>query len=305
MYTLQFEQSQPLLPSLVFRLAVETYIAKVTQAQKNSYLQLTQQPSSAAKPAADMSADELRVAVKRQTLGLRALQQQLAVLEPTPAFSLLTLWRLVRVMLSTAAKGVVTTTSATVSLHRSALFLVCFLVVHLAGNLAVFAGRDVFNSYGHKLRSNPLLTVVEYYLLLASVVHAATAFLATYRKRRSIAKKPLSQGKLLLSSLVVVAFVCTHLLDFRFSDASPDSSSVRDLFGEQLELFRSPFKVVWYLAGVAAVGLHLWFGWSKTVRRMDQVPKEWQPASALSLSLSLWLCGARTTAPSFSLPSSH
>ena len=77
------------------------------------------------------------------------------------------------------------------ALHRSAVFLTTFLVIHLAGNLFVFAGGDWFNWYGHKLRSNPLISFIEYYLLAGGLVHAAAAMQRSYIKRRQIAKKPM------------------------------------------------------------------------------------------------------------------
>ena len=101
-------------------------------------------------------------------------------------------------------------------LHRSALFMVAFLVIHLLGNLTVFFGKDVFNMYGHKLRSNPLVLFIEYYLLAAFVAHAAMGLYYSFTKLNHIAKKPLVNGKLLISSILVTAFVVLHVLEFRF-----------------------------------------------------------------------------------------
>jgi len=43
----------------------------------------------------------------------------------------------------------------------SGLLLLAFLVVHLSGNLLVFAGRERFNDYSHQLLENPLIYVAE------------------------------------------------------------------------------------------------------------------------------------------------
>ena len=43
--------------------------------------------------------------------------------------------------------------------HRLPLFL--YLLIHIAGNLLVFFGPDVFNKYAYMLESNPLLPVIE------------------------------------------------------------------------------------------------------------------------------------------------
>ena len=159
------------------------------------------------------------------------------------------------------------------SLHRSALFLLAFLVVHLFGNMAVFFGPEVFNGYGHKLRHNPLLLVVEYYLLAAVVVHAIAAGFGTWRKRKMIAKKPAANGKLMFSAIVVTAFLVTHLLDLRFGSeelkyTQADGSLTRDLYSLQLSLFQNKGRVLWYLVAIAAVGIHLLVGWEKTVPKV-------------------------------------
>src|SRR3954462_1417964 len=51
------------------------------------------------------------------------------------------------------------------------LLLFVFLLLHLAGNLLVFAGAETFNAYSHALISNPLVVPVEIGLLLIFVIH--------------------------------------------------------------------------------------------------------------------------------------
>ena len=51
------------------------------------------------------------------------------------------------------------------------LLLFAYLVLHLAGNLIVFAGQDTFNHYAHALISNPLVIPAEIALLALFVLH--------------------------------------------------------------------------------------------------------------------------------------
>jgi hypothetical protein len=51
------------------------------------------------------------------------------------------------------------------------LLLFAYLLLHLAGNLLVFAGPSTFNEYAHVLISNPLTTPVEIALLLVFLLH--------------------------------------------------------------------------------------------------------------------------------------
>src|ERR1700730_6890579 len=65
-----------------------------------------------------------------------------------------------------------------------ALFL--YLVLHIAGNLLVFAGPSVFNNCSPPLLSNPLIPVIEIGLLLIFLLHiykTVTMYLGNQRAR--------------------------------------------------------------------------------------------------------------------------
>ena len=51
------------------------------------------------------------------------------------------------------------------------LALFAYLLLHLAGNLLVFAGQETFNEYSHRLISNPLVVPIEIGLLLIFLLH--------------------------------------------------------------------------------------------------------------------------------------
>src|SRR5687768_1452894 len=51
------------------------------------------------------------------------------------------------------------------------LALAVYLLVHIAGNLIVFLGPEIFNEYSHTLLSNPLIPIIEVGLLAIFLVH--------------------------------------------------------------------------------------------------------------------------------------
>jgi len=201
---------------------------------------------------------------------------------------------------NTVLRPVVSLQMAT-SLSRSALFLVAFLVVHAAGNMTIFAGSETFNAYGHKLNSNPLIKFIEYYLLLAGVVHGVTATIATFRKRKFIQKAPAKNGILAITAVAGLIFVVFHLLDLRFGEKKHvriGGENIVDLFGLQMKLFASPGRVLFYEAGVLAIGVHLWKGWTKAARKMDVESKELKSAfEILGHALVLPVCTAFAICP--------
>ena len=198
---------------------------------------------------------------------------------------LLAFGQLLLVMVLSVAKTVFATT-ASGTLHRSALFLIIFLVVHMLGNLSVFAGKEAFNGYGHFLSTHPLTKFIEYYLLAGTLAHVATASYFSYNKRKLLAKKPVARHSiLLLTSAVVLVFVVLHLRTFRFAEAGAEA--VRDLYGLQMDLFADPKQVAFYLVSLAATAAHVWFGWSKTILKMDITKEQRKPFEVLG-HLLVW-----------------
>eukprot|EP00656_Telonema_subtile_P008322 TRINITY_DN13896_c0_g1_i1.p1 TRINITY_DN13896_c0_g1~~TRINITY_DN13896_c0_g1_i1.p1 ORF type:complete len:273 (-),score=73.79 TRINITY_DN13896_c0_g1_i1:147-965(-) len=173
-------------------------------------------------------------------------------------------------------------------LHRSAVFLIVFLVIHMLGNLTFLVSDDAFNAYGHKLETlRPATTAIEAYLLLAAVVHGFTALAASWRKKATITKAPWSSGKLFLTSLLVSVFAVVHVKQFRFGPAiaegyatTVEGTRVRDLARLQREVLSDPVQVGIYLASLCAIGAHVWFGWAKAVPKLQGLAKEHR-ASAL------------------------
>ena len=90
--------------------------------------------------------------------------------------------------------------------------IILFLVVHMIGNQLVFLGPEALNAYGAAMANNPVTKAIEVYLLVGALAHAAVAFYFTWNKRKFILKRPLQNGKLLLTSVVVTTFIVLHVL---------------------------------------------------------------------------------------------
>src|SRR5580765_3860593 len=78
------------------------------------------------------------------------------------------------------------------------LLLFLYLIVHIAGNLLVFFGQDMFNTYAHALISNPLVVPVEIGLLVVFLIHLFKAIQMTLQNRSArpapYAKKSMAGG---------------------------------------------------------------------------------------------------------------
>jgi len=199
---------------------------------------------------------------------------------------------------------------AILTTNRTAVFLMFFLVIHVAGNCLVFFGPEVFNAYGHVLHVNPLLKLIEGYLLLATIFHAIGGLLLTYRRRKFILKGDLStvlsNAKMAISSMVVLGFICVHLVQFRFGawydylstievtllsesgvETVPKGTSMRDLYRLEKEVFSNAVNVWGYVAAIAALGAHLWWGWAKAVTKLGLEKRDLPAAEAVGKYLCI------------------
>ena len=155
------------------------------------------------------------------------------------------------------------------------LLLFGYLILHLAGNAMVFAGPEIFNAYSHRLISNPLIVPIEIALLLVFLVHiykAARMFLANnaarpepYRMKARAghtSRKSLASSTMIASGLFLLLFIIVHVKQFKFGSYYQTISDdpVRDLYRTEIEVFRQPLWVVFYVVGTIVVGLHLRHG---------------------------------------------
>jgi len=160
------------------------------------------------------------------------------------------------------------------------LLLFGFLILHLAGNLIVFAGPDAFNHYSHQLISNPLVYPAEIGLVLVFLLHAYKTIRLTFIsraarpqgyaiKRRAdyTSRKSLASTTMIVSGLFLLVFVPIHIKTFKFGAYYQSTeANVRDLNRLVFEIFSRPGYVIFYVIAMIIVGFHLWHGVSSTVQ---------------------------------------
>ena len=92
-------------------------------------------------------------------------------------------------------------------------------------------------------------------------------------------KKPISNGKLAITGTILVGFLVLHLKTFRLERGLRDSHV--DLYNLQMEVFKDFKQVLVYLVSIGCVGIHLWYGWTKAVLKMDVPKKSREPYTLL------------------------
>ena len=201
------------------------------------------------------------------------------------------------------------------------LLLCGFLVVHLAGNLLLFAGAEAYNAYAHKLHDNEqLLHVAETGLAAIFFTHLYLAFSLSagnriarsrgYAESQSKRDDLITTGKLgrpdtwmLVSGIAVLAYMILHLADFTLELRDRSHYEGLEPFDKAVSLLQDPITMVGYLVGFAFLFAHLSHGFSSAFQSLGlnhpkyNVAIKWFGlafAAALALgnmSLVVWAMG--------------
>jgi succinate dehydrogenase / fumarate reductase cytochrome b subunit len=173
------------------------------------------------------------------------------------------------------------------------IFLLIFLIAHLAGNLLFIAGPDAFNEYSHKLISNPLVYVAELGLLAVFVLHifkTVGMLIDSYsarpdryakkkwaKRKNDRSRKSVSSSTMIVTGTIVLIFVVTHLLTFKFGTYYETPDGIRDLYRLQLAIFSDPAYVAFYIVAMGVIVFHLWHGASSAMQSFGINSPTWTP----------------------------
>jgi len=174
------------------------------------------------------------------------------------------------------------------------LFFCLFLVLHLAGNLTLYMGKDVFNSYAEHLHSlGPLVTVAEWGLLIFAVIHVSTGLFLFYQnfkarpQRYAVNKRAggrtLGSATMPYTGVVLLLFVFYHLFNFHFVDKTHTT-----IFQIVSNAFAQPGYVLIYTFAMIIAAVHVSHGfWSAFQTLGVNHPKYTPFLRGLSLVFSL------------------
>ena len=162
------------------------------------------------------------------------------------------------------------------------LGLAGFVLIHMAGNMLIFAGAQEYNEYSHKLVSNPLIYLAEVGLIGMFLGHAFFASYLTWKNyharperyavRASGPKRtPWVHRTLFAQGLILLVFVILHLVTFKYGPhytVDYGHGPIRDLFKLMVEVFNEPGYVVWYVIALLVLCVHLGHGVKSTVQTL-------------------------------------
>ncbi len=174
------------------------------------------------------------------------------------------------------------------------LFFCVFLVLHLAGNMTIYMGKDAFISYAEHLHSlGPLLILAEWGLLFFAVIHISTGLFLFYQNfkarptRYAVNKRAggrtLGSATMPYTGVILLFFVIYHLFNFHFVDKTHTT-----IFQIVSTAFAQPSYVLIYTVAMIIAAVHVSHGfWSAFQTLGANHPKYTPLLRGLSLVFSL------------------
>lgn len=158
-----------------------------------------------------------------------------------------------------------------------------YVLLHLLGNLLLWAGPEKYNEYAHALVSNPLLIPAEIVLVVTLLAHVVTAFRVTNENNAArpqpYAMKAASSGSSTLASrtmwyggVILFIFIILHVWMFKYGD----QSGVHGLWGLVVRSFKNPLVSLGYIIAMVALGFHLSHGFASALQTLGALLPHWR-----------------------------
>jgi succinate dehydrogenase / fumarate reductase, cytochrome b subunit len=192
------------------------------------------------------------------------------------------------------------------------IILILFVIGHLLGNLQIFLGPDWINGYSQHLRDlGPLLWLIRIVLLATVLMHIYFTILLAIENRRArpepyidrdYVKASWASRHMVVSGVVVLAFVIFHLLHFtarKFNPQFPllklDPLNRYDVYSMMVYGFQNVYVTVFYVVGLFLLTLHLTHGSSSFFQSLGLNDKRLTPRLAVGGRIFAWLLFAGYT----------
>ena len=177
------------------------------------------------------------------------------------------------------------------------LFLISFLLVHLAGNFQLLKndGGEAFNTYAEFMTTNPIIFAISIGLYTFILLHAIQGVFIAIKNRKAKGSKyavsttenaSFASKNMAILGVLVFAFLLIHMGDFwlkmkmgklSMAEYSGYDHAVNDLY----ERVSIAFKVLWivivYVIGQIALAFHLWHGFSSAFQTLGLNHKKYTP----------------------------
>ena len=186
------------------------------------------------------------------------------------------------------------------------VILILFVIGHLLGNLQIYLGPEWINAYSQHLRDlGPILWLIRAVLLVTVILHIYFTILLAIENRRArpeayrdrnYVKASWASRHMVVSGLVVLAFIIFHLLHFTARKFNPQFPLLKfdllnryDVYSMMVYGFQNVYVSIFYVVGLFLLTLHLTHGSSSFFQSLGLNNERLTPKLAIAGRIFAWL----------------
>lgn len=180
------------------------------------------------------------------------------------------------------------------------LFLILFLIIHLAGNLQLLAddGGKSFNLYAYKMTHDPIIKTVSYLLYLFILIHAIQGWLLmrknrsargaqgyAVKKTRAVGTSAFASSRMGALGTVIFVFILIHMYQFwlqmkldRLPYMAIEGKEYKDLYYIVSLTYENVGFVIFYVISMIFIAFHLWHGFQSAFQTLGLNHEKYTPA---------------------------
>lgn len=180
----------------------------------------------------------------------------------------------------------------------SGLFLITFLLGHLAGNLQLFIpgleGQTQFNKYALFMTTNPIVKILSFITYSAILLHiVVTLYLVIQSKKARPVRYAVisdqensswSSRNMSVLGTILLFFLIVHLKSFWYEmhfgempyQYLEDGSKIKDLHLITTSAFQNPLYTLFYVLCMATLSLHLKHGVESAIQTIGLKSQKYQ-----------------------------
>lgn len=179
------------------------------------------------------------------------------------------------------------------------LFLIIFLVIHLAGNLQLLAGDggEKFNVYAKFMTTNPLIMTVSYILYASILLHAIQGWVLwrqnavargsqryAVQVTRAVDTNARAASNMGWLGTIIFIFLVIHLYQFwlqmklgNLPMAEYGGEQVKDLYAIVSVAYENVWFVVFYVVSMIVIAFHLLHGFHSAFQTLGLNHRKYSP----------------------------
>ncbi|MCB0746343.1 MAG: succinate dehydrogenase cytochrome b subunit [Ignavibacteriae bacterium] len=170
------------------------------------------------------------------------------------------------------------------------LSLLAFLAIHLANNLLLFLGPEIFNENVERLEAiKPLVRVIELVLLLIFAFHIFNAFKLYFENKKAKPEKYAINASsknstfysryMTVTGTIILVFLIFHLSTFwrSFNFSAHPANDPHPFYTIIQEAFANPFISIFYIVAMIFLGFHLNHAFQSAFQTLGWRHKKYTP----------------------------